>query len=94
VSELVQPVFAPILGGYRLWTIDRCHIDAIKMLFNWRLCETEFDEMTYARHWCYYDNGPHGLTLLCGNALAWQARGFEGEPEGWIKAYDGRRAGE
>lgn len=77
-----------IVGGFRLGTVGRHHIDVVKMLFNWRVCETLVDHPgLYDRHWCF----PKLEDALVAVAL-WDGA-EDTEPTGWIKAWDGRRDG-
>lgn len=72
-------------GGYRLGETETHYLDAMKMIFNWRLCMTPKDcPLTIDRSWCYRGTG--SLTLLAIHAAVrlWALDGGD-EPIGWIK---------
>lgn len=53
-AQLVYPL------QYRLRETDYGYVDLCRMIFNWRICLTEYDNMTYSKGWCFL--GPQGLT--------------------------------
>lgn len=59
---------------------------AVRMMFNWRVLETP-DEWSIGRSWCYLGIGPETFLLAVRHAALYG----DGEPDGWIKAWDGRR---
>lgn len=61
----------------------------VRMGFNWRILETHPTAPTYGRYWCYPGIGLQTFTVALQHALSYG----DGEPDGWIKSWDGRRAG-
>lgn len=81
----------PIDGGVRLFERGEHWLDAMQMIYNWRLCETpKACPLIYDRSWCYQGRGAGTLLVVTAAAAAWIASGAD-EPTGWIKAWDGRR---
>lgn len=57
-----------------------------RMIFNWRVLESDTGGWPTGRYWCYAGVGlPTFLVALRHAALY-----GDGEPDGWIKSHDGR----
>lgn len=82
----------PIMGG---WTVgygpNGCsRIDVMRILFNYRITETSLpDTNYYSRHWCC-DGRKLADAVMA--AREWAGDPYS-EPQGWIKAWDGRIGG-
>lgn len=61
------------------------HVWVVKMLVNWRIIEC--DERQVYRFWCYPGLGTPTFLLAVRHADLYH----DGEPDGWIKSWDGRR---
>lgn len=73
-------------GGYRLAETDTHYIDAIQMLYNWRMCMTPKScPLTYERGWCYPGRNIMTLLTIRAAVLLWDRQGGD-EPIGWIKS--------
>lgn len=68
-----------LADGWEVWVV--------RMLVNWRVLETLPDSWGYGRFWCYPGTGLHSFLAAVINAALYG----DGEPDGWIKAWDGRR---
>jgi hypothetical protein len=76
----------PIDGGFRLGETETHYIDAVIMIYNWRLAMTpKASPLTYDRGWCYPGNSAVALLALRAAVVLWQREGGD-EPIGWIKA--------
>lgn len=64
----------------------------MSMLFTWRLAEDEARGLTYGRYWCFPGRDHFGFLAALEQAKRWDADP-DSEPQGWIKAWDGRRSG-
>lgn len=58
----------------------------VRMAFNWRILETHPGACGYGRFWCYPGRGADTFVVALRHALSYG----DGEPDGWIKAWDGR----
>lgn len=68
-------------GGWRLRTMDTCHVDILKMAYgNLRIVLADLDGGGYARGWCYQEP----LTAVVLRAFLFNPDAGE-EPIGWVK---------
>jgi hypothetical protein len=81
------PELIPIDGGYRVGETATHYLDAIKMLYSWRLCETpKACPLVCDRYWCYAYAGsePQALLAVIAAVRAWNGA-QDTEPDGWNK---------
>jgi hypothetical protein len=68
---------------------DQREVWLLRMLTNWRVQETFSEGQPAGRYWCYAGLGM--ATFM--RALRHAACYGDGEPDGWVRAHDGRRGG-
>lgn len=90
-EEFPRLINVQIDGGVRLFDKGDHWIDAMAMLYNWRLVETPKNcPLLIDRWWCYQGRSRLALMALTLAAMEW-IKDDAAEPQGWIKAWDGRR---
>lgn len=72
--------------GVIVRTIGNKHVIVMRMLFTWRVMETDLDGWPAGRFWYYPADG---LTAALQNAYDYSDG--DAEPGGWVRAWDGRR---
>lgn len=66
---------------------DGQEVWVVRMLVNWRVLETHPGAFAYGRYWCYPGTGLSTFRV----AVTHAAHYGDGEPDGWVKSWDGRR---
>jgi hypothetical protein len=85
LSALAGTEVTPVDGGFRVKETDTCHVDVLRMIYNWRIARTPKDRpWSYDRHWCYAGTTWETLIRAVRAAAEWD--GADGtDPEGWSK---------
>ncbi len=82
------------LGNSFIYTPDNHKFSEVcvhRQIFNWRLSEfTPGTRLFFDRHWCYEGGDINSYMSAVAALKEWQGD-RDGEPVGWIKAWDGRR---
>jgi hypothetical protein len=86
---VVEPLDPDAYGiGVRVMTTDRCHVDLVRMIFNWRICETDLGAgLSYGRYWCFPGTGNETFDRALAEALRYGGRPDD-QPAGFIKSWE------
>lgn len=82
----VEPLDNEYTGVNVRTLADGKEVWVVRLLVNWRVLETLPYAFSYGRFWCYPGTGPQTFIVACTHASLYG----DGEPDGWVKSWDGR----